>query len=128
MANMTSVKTFFNYFYILYLEFKILLYVCKTNMTNMTNKTMTIEYKTVTELSKGDLCFLESADKSATAFVEISYLNESKSDKFITIYFYPIELSDRGIVGNRLGDNFKHPVKGELHYMSRAKTLKVEMA
>ena len=91
MANMTSVKTFFNYFYILYLEFKILLYVCKTNMTNMKNTNPF--YTDNNKVTNMESILLQNVVREQYSFTETNYSINSGFE-----YDQMMSLTNKGIV------------------------------
>jgi hypothetical protein len=107
-------------------KYKKVAYYCGMEMSN----TQQIEiYKvSVLDLNKGDLCFMESGDKRATALIEVEKTKVSKSGKFITVYFYKITESDFYSVGNKVGKNYNHSQKGSLFYISKSINYNVELA
>lgn len=90
-------------------------------------ETQDITFKSVTELWRGDICFIESGDKRKTGIILVVDTKESKSGKFTTIWFYTLEESDgAGEFGNWAGSH-KHPKHGQLYYMSKSNKYEVEM-
>jgi hypothetical protein len=99
------------------------------NMTNNmknTNEIIEVQYKNVTELNRGDVCFIESGDRRTTGIIMVHRTEQSKSGKFTTIWCYVIEQSDYGQLATYAGDQ-KHPKYGRLYYMSKSNKHNVEM-
>jgi hypothetical protein len=97
-----------------------------TNDMNNTNEIIEVQYKNVTELKRGDVCFIESGDRSTTGIIIVERTQESKSGKFTTIWCYIIEQSDRGQLATYAGDQTHHQY-GRLCYMSKSNKYNVEM-
>lgn len=83
-------------------------------------------FKSVLDLSRRDVCFIESGDRQVAGIIEVSNTQISKSGKFITIWYYQIEKSDRGQLGV-IASQYKHPQKGYLYYISKSIKAEVEM-
>ena len=107
-------------------KYKKWAYYCGMEIKN--TQQIQIEYKSVLDLNKGDLCFMESGDKRATALIEVEKTKISKSGKFITVYFYKITKSDFYSVGNIVGENYNHFKKGDLFYISKSINYNVQLA
>ena len=83
--------------------------------------------KSVTELRQNDICFIENGDRSTTGIIQVDSINETKSGKFTTIWFYLIEQSDLGFLGTSAGVNAKHPKYGQLYYICKSNKYQVEL-
>jgi hypothetical protein len=82
--------------------------------------------KLVTDLKRGDVCFIESGDRRTTGIIMVERTQESASGKFTTIWCYVLEQSDWGQLACHAG-NHKHPKYGQLYYMSKHNSHIVEM-